>query len=232
MKISDLELTPRHGSGRITPGARFLVVFDVDSTLIDDEVIEVIAESSGLRDEVAEITARAMNGELNFEESLRERVALLRGITVDEASRVTDRLRITQGVPETIDAIHSANGRVGAVSGGFHEVLDTLAEQLDLDLWRANRFETTDDGILTGNVSGTIIGRQTKLHTLRSWAQSLDVPMDRVVAVGDGANDLGMMSIAGCSVAFDAKPIVRQEAAMSMPFRDMTQLLPVLGLRG
>ena len=232
MSISDLTLTPVHGSGRVTVGARFLVVFDVDSTLIEDEVIELIADYADVRDQVAEVTERAMRGELDFDGSLRERVALLKGISLDQISRVRERIRVTRGVPDTIAAVHAAGGRVGAVSGGFHEVLDPLAEELGLDLWRANRFEVTEEGELTGEVSGTIIGRQAKQHTVRSWAQTLDVPMDRVIAVGDGANDLGMMSVAGLAVAFDAKPIVRQEAAISLPGRDMTQLLAALGLRG
>lgn len=231
MTLGDLKLTPMHGSGQITPGARFLLVLDVDSTLIEDEVIELIADYAGVRERVAEVTERAMRGELDFEGSLRERVALLKGVTTDEIAQVYERITVTRGVPEMVSAVHDAGGRVGCVSGGFHEVLDPLAAHLNLDLWRANRFAVDDAGVLTGEVDGTIVGREVKAQTLRSWAQSLGVPLERTVAVGDGANDLGMMSIAGLSVAFDAKPVVRQQADVALRDRDMTQLLPLVGIR-
>ncbi|SJM53086.1 phosphoserine phosphatase SerB [Gulosibacter sp. 10] len=225
-------LKPKHGEGVVTGGAGFLVVLDVDSTLIEDEVIELVADYAGVRDRVADVTERAMRGELDFEGSLRERVALLAGVSLEEVAEVRRRIRVTAGVPEMIEAVHAGGGRVGAVSGGFHEILDPLAADLGLDLWRANRFESDAAGRLTGRVSGPIIGREAKAHTLRSWAQSLDVPMERTVAVGDGANDLGMMAIAGLSVAFDAKPVVRERASVVLRDRDMTALLPLLGLRG
>lgn len=231
MSLNDLSLTPMHGEGSITPGARFLMVLDVDSTLIEDEVIELIADYADVREQVAEVTDRAMRGELDFEGSLRERVALLRGVTSDEIAQVRERITVTKGVPEMIEAVHAAGGRVGCVSGGFHEVLDPLAAELGLDLWRANRFAKDASGVLTGNVEGTIVGREVKAQTLRSWAQSLGVPMERTVAVGDGANDLGMMAIAGLSVAFDAKPVVREHASVCLRDRDMTQLLPLLGIQ-
>lgn len=228
MTSPQIELEPAVGRGTITPGARFLVVLDVDSTLIDDEVIELIADYAGVRERVAEVTDRAMRGELDFEGSLRERVALLQGVTLEEIAQVRDRISVTHGAREMIAAIHDHGGRVAAVSGGFHEVLDVLAADLGLDLWRANRFVADDRGVLTGEVDGTIIGRQQKLLTLRSWANSLGVPQERTIAVGDGANDLGMMSVAGLSVAFDAKPVVREEASVSMPDRDLAQLIPLL----
>ncbi|WP_404811357.1 phosphoserine phosphatase SerB [Gulosibacter chungangensis] len=232
MSAANITLKPKYGEGTVTSGARFLVVLDVDSTLIEDEVIELVADYAGVRDKVAEVTERAMRGELDFEGSLRERVALLQGVSLKQVAEVRQQITVTHGVPEMIAAVHEAGGRVGAVSGGFHEILDSLAEDLRLDLWRANRFAVDEAGLLTGEVSGPIIGRQAKAHTLRSWAQSLGVPMDRTVAVGDGANDLGMMEIAGLSVAFDAKPVVREQASVVLRDRDMTQLLPLLGLRG
>ena len=228
MNRSELRLRPARGEGVVTPGARFLVVFDVDSTLIEDEVIELVADYAGVREEVAEVTERAMRGELDFDGSLRARVALLKGVGLEQIAEVRSRVTVTTGVPELIAAVHARGGRVGAVSGGFHEVLDPLAADLALDLWRANRFEVDAEGRLTGEVDGEIVGRQQKLLTLRSWAQALDVPMDRTIAVGDGANDLGMMSIAGLSVAFDAKPVVREEASVVLRDRDMRQLIPVL----
>lgn len=227
-----IRLEPQIGSGTVTSGARFLVVLDVDSTLIEQEVIELVAEHVGCVEEVAEVTARAMRGELDFGESLRARVSLLRGVTRDQLAEVVGEVCPTAGAREMIAAIHAAGGRVGAVSGGFHEVLDPLAADLGLDLWRANRFALTPDGRLNGEVEGQIVDRQQKKRTLRSWAQSLDVPPERTIAIGDGANDLGMMSIAGLSVAFDAKPVVRAEASVAMPIRDLEQVLPLLGLRG
>lgn len=226
--MQGLRLEPPVGLGAVTPGARFLVVLDVDSTLIEDEVIELVADYAGVRDEVAEVTERAMRGELDFEGSLRARVELLRGVTLEQVGEVRNRITVTQGVPEMIAAVHERGGRVAAVSGGFHEVLDRLAEHLGLDLWRANRFAVDEQGALTGEVDGPIIGKQAKLLTLRSWAHALDVPMERTMAVGDGANDLGMMSIAGISVAFDAKPVVRAEASVVLRDRDMRQLIPML----
>ncbi|MBN6778019.1 phosphoserine phosphatase SerB [Pseudoclavibacter alba] len=218
-------------AGRRVRRARFLVVLDVDSTLIEDEVIELIADVADVRDKVAEITERAMRGELDFEGSLRERVGLLAGIHVDDLARVRERITVTKGVPELVQAVHTAGGMICAVSGGFHEILDGLAEELGLDRWRANRFATAD-GKLTGEVDGPIIGREAKGETLHTWAEEFGVPLERTIAIGDGANDLGMMSVAGLSIAFDAKPLVRQEASLVMRDRDLTQVLPLLGLRG
>lgn len=218
-------------AGDAPVSARFLVVLDVDSTLIEDEVIELVADYAGVTDEVARITERAMRGELDFEGSLRSRVALLRGIALADVDRVRERVTVTRGVPELVAGVHAAGGAIAVVSGGFHEVLDPLATDLELDRWRANRFEVAD-GVLTGGVAGTIVGRETKRETLVAWAGELGVPMTRTIAVGDGANDLGMMAAAALSVAFDAKPVVREHASVSMPERDLSQLLPLLGLRG
>ena len=225
--------TPRfslepHRQGRHHFWRPLLVVLDVDSTLIEDEVIELVADYAGVRDEVAEVTERAMRGELDFEGSLRARVALLAGVTLEQVAEVRRRITVTEGVPEMIAAVRERGGRVAAVSGGFHEVLDPLAADLGLDFWRANRFAVDAAGALTGEVDGEIVGKQAKLLTLRSWAHALDVPLERTVAVGDGANDLGMMSIAGLSVAFDAKPVVREQAQVALVERDLRQLIPLL----
>jgi phosphoserine phosphatase len=207
------------------------VVLDVDSTLIEDEVIELLADAAGSRDLVAAITERAMHGELDFEQSLRERVATLEGLPADVVDEVRARITVTRGVPELIAAVHEAGGRIATVSGGFHEVLDPLAEQLGLDYWRANRLEVAD-GRLTGRVAGDVIDAAAKASTLIEWADDCGVPLDRTVAVGDGANDLPMMAVCGLSVGFDAKPPVRDVADILIDVRDLSQLLPVLGLRG
>jgi phosphoserine phosphatase len=211
--------------------ARFLVVLDVDSTLIENEVIELLAERAGTLDEVARITLSAMNGELDFEQSLRSRVATLRGLPVSVFADVQPRIAVTAGVPEMVAAVQSAGGRVAVVSGGFHEVLDPVAEALGLDNWRANRLEVAD-GRLTGGLSGPIIDAAAKAATLREWADDFGIPLSQTVAVGDGANDLEMMAITGLAVGFDAKAPVRDEAHVLIDVRDLSQLLPLLGLRG
>jgi phosphoserine phosphatase len=214
--------------------ARFLVVLDVDSTLIEDEVIELLAAEAGSHDEVAEITRQAMNGRLDFSESLRARVATLAGLPVSVFETVGRRIRVTDGVPGLVDGVHRAGGAIGVVSGGFHELLDPLAERLGLDYWRANRLGVTnaapDGGVLDGTVQGAIVDAETKADTLREWAAGAGVDLSRCVAVGDGANDMPMMAIAGLSVAFDAKAPVRDAADVIMDVRDLTQLLPLLGL--
>ena len=210
---------------------RFLVVLDVDSTLIENEVIELLADVAGSHEAVRDITERAMAGELDFAESLRERVATLRGLTEADVHGVATRILLTPGVPEMIAGVHAADGLVAVVSGGFHELLDPLAERLGLDRWRANRLEVSG-GVLTGRVAGPIVDAAAKAAALTEWAQESRVPLSRTVAVGDGANDLEMMRAAGLSVAFDAKPRVREQAAVSMATRDLSQVLPLLGLRG
>jgi phosphoserine phosphatase len=211
--------------------ARFLVVLDVDSTLIENEVIELLAEVAGTLPRVAEITLSAMNGELDFEQSLRSRVATLRGLPVSVFDEVAPRIVVTTGVPEMVAAVQAAGGRVSVVSGGFHEVLDPVAERLGLDDWRANRLEV-EDGVLTGGLTGPIIDAAAKASTLRKWADDLGIPLRQTVAVGDGANDLEMMAITGLAVGFDAKAPVRDEAHVLIDVRDLAQLLPLLGLRG
>jgi len=211
--------------------ARFLVVLDVDSTLIENEVIELLAGYAGSRAEVERITRRAMNGELEFEESLRARVATLRGLPESVLVEARAQVTVTRGVPEMIAGIHQAGGRVGVVSGGFHEIIDPLAEALGLDQWRANRLEVLA-GELSGALTGPIVDAAAKAMTLREWAGAAGLPLTRTVAVGDGANDLEMMAIAGLAVGFDAKAPVRDLAGVLIDDRDLSQVLPLLGLRG
>lgn len=211
--------------------ARFLVVLDVDSTLIENEVIELLAGYAGSRAEVERITRRAMNGELEFEESLRARVATLRGLPESVLVEARAQVTVTRGVPEMIAGIHAAGGRVGVVSGGFHEIIDPLAQALGLDQWRANRLEVFA-GELSGALTGPIVDAAAKAMTLREWAGAAGLPLARTVAVGDGANDLEMMAIAGLAVGFDAKAPVRDLAGVLIDDRDLSQVLPLLGLRG
>lgn len=204
---------------------KYFVVFDVDSTLIEDEVIELLADVAGKRAEVAEVTERAMRGELDFAESLVERVATLAGLPESVFESVLGRVRITQGAKETIRAIQANGGKVGAVSGGFSQILTPLAKQLNLDFHRANELEVLD-GKLTGKVIGDIIDKNAKANALTEWSNQTG--LDQTVAVGDGANDLAMMAIAGLGVAFNAKPIVKEQADVVLEGNDLRELLDVL----
>ncbi|PWB96665.1 phosphoserine phosphatase SerB [Homoserinimonas hongtaonis] len=207
----------------------FLVVLDVDSTLIENEVIELIAEEAGSLTQVAEVTFRAMNGEIDFAESLRERVATLAGLSVAALERVQERVVITRGVAELVAGVHAAGGRIGVVSGGFHEIIDPIAERLGLDFCRANRLAVAD-GRLTGLVDGAIVDAEAKADALREWANESGIELRSTIAVGDGANDLRMMAAAGLSVAFDAKEPVRQAADVILDVRDLSQVLALMGL--
>ena len=209
--------------------ARFLVVLDVDSTLIEQEVIELLADEAGSLDLVAGITARAMAGEIDFERSLVERVSALEGLDVAALERVSARVQLTRGAEALVAGIHAADGAVAVVSGGFHELLDTIAADLGLNAHRANRLEVVD-GLLTGRTTGVIIDAAAKRDALLEWARHFGVPLNRTVAIGDGANDLAMMQAAALSVAFDAKPVVRDAAHVSLPERDLSRVLGVLGL--
>ena len=209
--------------------SKILVVFDVDSTLIQDEVIELLADVAGKRAEVAEVTERAMRGELDFAASLRERVAVLAGLPESVFADVYQRITPTAGVQELIDAVHAAGGLVGAVSGGFTQVLTPLAAKLGLDFARANDLEVVD-GKLTGKVQGRIVDRAVKAESLKEWAEASGIDLAQTVAVGDGANDLDMLAAAALGVAFNAKPIVREKADIVIEKQDLRELIPVLGL--
>ncbi len=206
---------------------KFLVVFDVDSTLINDEAIELLAARAGKREEVAEVTERAMRGELDFEASLRERVLTLKGLDASVLEEVSRELSPTKGAKELIAAIHSRGGKAAAVSGGFIQLLAPVKEKLGFDIERANTLEVVD-GKLTGQVIGKVIDRQAKADALLEWADLLAVEQSKTIAVGDGANDLGMMEIAGLSVAFCAKPVVQQKAKIALNERDLSLLIQLL----
>ena len=208
---------------------RMLVVFDVDSTLIEDEVIELLADFAGKRAEVEAVTTRAMNGELDFAASLRARVINLKGLKAEVIGDALARITVTKGAVELIAAIHQAGGKVAAVSGGFNQLLEPLAIELGLDYYRANNLEIIDD-VLTGDVSGKIIDKPAKAEALIEWANELNIPISRTVAIGDGANDLDMMAVAGLSIGFRAKPRVRQAADIVMGTSDLSDAIGLLGL--
>jgi phosphoserine phosphatase len=208
-----------------------LVVLDADSTLIREEAIELLAEAAGSLEHVAAVTERAMRGELDFAASLRERVATLAGLPVAEVLAARGRLTPTPGVYELIDGVHAAGGRVGVVSGGFHELLDPLAERLGLDYCRANRLEVDGDR-LTGRVLGDIVDAEAKRRALEEWAAASGTALSRTIAVGDGANDLRMLDRAALGVAFCAKPVVRAQADVAIDRVDLSGVLALAGLRG
>ncbi|AJE86447.1 phosphoserine phosphatase [Streptomyces albus] len=201
--------------------AQRLVVMDVDSTLIQDEVIELFAAHAGCEDKVAEVTAAAMRGELDFAESLHARVALLAGLDASVVDEVRSAVRLTPGARTLIRTLKLLGYQVGVVSGGFTQVTDALQERLGLDFAQANTLEIVD-GKLTGRVTGEIVDRAGKARLLRRFAEQAGVPLSQTVAIGDGANDLDMLNAAGLGVAFNAKPVVREAAhtAVNVPFLD------------
>ncbi|TDC73761.1 phosphoserine phosphatase SerB [Streptomyces hainanensis] len=206
-----------------------LVVMDVDSTLIQDEVIELFAAHAGCEEQVAAVTAAAMRGELDFEQSLHARVALLAGLDESVVDKVRAEVRLTPGARTLIRTLKRLGCQVGVVSGGFTQVTDALQERLGLDFAAANTLEIVD-GRLTGRVTGDIVDRAGKARLLRAFAAEAGVPLSRTVAIGDGANDLDMLNAAGFGVAFNAKPLVREAAdtAVTVPFLDT--VLYLLGI--
>ena len=209
------------------PDARFLVVFDADSTLLRNEVIELIADEAGRGAEVAAATEAAMRGEVDFATSLRARVKELRGVPLSAFDRVRSRVEPTPGAAELVAAIHQRGGRAAVVSGGFHEILDAVAPALRIDQWRANRL-AVDDGALSGRVEGEIVDAEGKATALREWAADAGLPLSRTIAIGDGANDLRMMAIAGLGIAFNAKPAVRRQADLVVGPVDLREVIPLL----
>lgn len=203
-----------------------LVVLDCDSTTIQDEVIELLAEAAGTREQVAEVTERAMRGELDFSASLTERVATLAGTDESVFADAYRQVRLSPGIRELIEAVHERGGKVGVVSGGFHEVLDLIAADLGLDFWSANRLEIAD-GKLTGRTVGPIIDAEAKALALREWADSTGTPLSATIAIGDGANDLRMMEVAAIGVGYNAKPIVQAQADVSIE-HDLALAIPLL----
>jgi phosphoserine phosphatase len=210
--------------------SRFIVVCDVDSTLINNEVIDLLADAAGTRDAVAAITEKAMRGEIEFAESLAQRVGTLRGTSAKALDDVLGAVTVTNGARQLVHAVHEAGGYIIAVSGGFHEILDPIATQLGLDAWAANGLEVVD-GAFTGRTYGPLIDAAAKANFLTSFAKKKRVPLSSTIAVGDGANDLAMMNIAGLSVGFCAKQAVREAANVNIDVRDLSLVAPFFGRR-
>ena len=206
-----------------------LIVMDVDSTLIRDEVIDLLAARAGYADEVAKVTAAAMRGDLDFAASLRERVELLAGLAAGVLDEVRGELRLTAGARTLIGTLGGLGYKFGIVSGGFSQVIAPLAAELGIGYVAANELEITG-GKLTGRLSGPVIDRAAKADALRRFAADAGVPLSQTVAVGDGANDLDMIAAAGLGIAFNAKPVVRDAADTSLSVPYLDAILYLLGI--
>jgi phosphoserine phosphatase len=201
--------------------AKHLVVMDADSTLLQDEVIDLLAKACGCEHEVSLITEAAMAGEIDFAEALRQRVALLKGLPVSVLDEVRSQLRLSPGARTLIRTLQRLGYVAAVVSGGFVEVLEPLLQDLGVDLLAANHLEIVD-GVLTGHLASAVVDRAGKARALRQFAELTGVPLEQTVAVGDGANDIDMISAAGLGIAFNAKPVVKEhaDAALSVPYLD------------
>ncbi|ESV54943.1 phosphoserine phosphatase [Streptococcus agalactiae LMG 14747] len=204
-----------------------LLVMDVDSTLIMEEGIDLLGEEAGLGQRVADITERAMRGELDFEEALRERVGLLAGLPETVLDRILGRIHFTPGAEELVAELHKRGYKVAVVSGGFHQTVNVLAERLNLDYVKANTLEIVN-GVLTGRVTDDIVTKDVKETMLRTWAAENGLDMQDTIAVGDGANDVPMLQAAGIGIAFCAKPIVQKQAPYQINEKNLYQVIEIL----
>jgi len=207
-----------------------LVQLDVDSTFIQQEAIELLAAKAGVLEQVAAITSSAMRGEIDFEESLRARVALLKGLPSSAIDQVREEITLTDGAAELVEALHAEDHSVALVSGGFLNIIEPMIKSLSIRYYRANELEIKD-GVLTGGLIGSIVDRAGKATALREFAELSAVSLENTVAIGDGANDLDMMAIAGVSIAFNAKPVVAQAADLSINEPSLQSVLHLIGLR-
>ncbi|MCW4352148.1 phosphoserine phosphatase SerB [Hoyosella sp. YIM 151337] len=215
--------------GGLARRAKRLIVFDVDSTLIQGEVIEMLAAHAGREEEVRKVTEAAMRGEIDFTESLNQRVAALEGLDAAVIDEVSAKLELTPGARTTIRTLRRLGFRCGVVSGGFRQVIQPLADDLELDFMEANTLEIVD-GKLTGRVLGHVVDRAAKAVALQTFADQRGVPIEQTVAVGDGANDIDMIQAAGLGIAFNAKPALQEvaDASLSHPYLDA--ILFILGI--
>lgn len=203
----------------------------MDSTLIQTEVIDELADLCGVGDEVKAVTHRAMNGELDFDESLKLRVSKLKGLETKKMQEILDRLPLTPGVEDFLKTVKNLGYKVALISGGFTFFADALKAKLGLDYSFANELEIVD-GKLTGNVKGTIVNANQKALLVKLISQQENISLEQVVAIGDGANDLPMLATAGLGIAFHAKDIVRKQAQQHMSHGPMTSILYFLGIPG
>ena len=204
-----------------------LLVMDVDSTLVQEEVIDLLGDEAGVGQKVADITERAMRGELDFRQALEERVATLEGLPESIFDKVYARIHFNKNAKELVAELHARGYKVGLVSGGFHETVDRLAAEAGIDYVKANHLEVVD-GILTGKTYGDIVTKEIKVQKLRDWAVENELVLSQTIAMGDGANDLPMIHEAGIGIAFCAKPIVRQQAPYQINEPDLYKVIEIL----
>ncbi len=209
---------------------RRLVCFDMDSTLIEAEVIDELARAAGVGEQVAEITERAMQGELDFIQSFEQRVALLKGLSGDVLQGIAEQLPVTEGAERLIRNLKALGYKTAILSGGFNYFGRYLQEKLGIDYVYANELEM-EDGIVTGRVTGRVVDGQRKAELLRELAEKEGIRLEQTIAVGDGANDLPMLSIAGLGIAFRAKPLVRENAKNAISTLGLDGILYLLGYR-
>ena len=218
----------------VSPGglmrfAKKLIVMDVDSTLIQQEVIELLGAKAGVADEIAEITESAMRGELDFEASLRARVALLKGLPESVITEVQSEITLTPGARTLVRTLNRLGHHIALVSGGFEPVIAPLVAELGIDHMRANNLEIID-GKLSGNLIGPIVDRAGKADALREFARAHNIALEQTIAIGDGANDLDMIAIAGMGIAFNAKPAVKAAADSSVSAPYLDSVLYLMGI--
>jgi phosphoserine phosphatase len=207
-----------------------LVQLDVDSTFIQQEAIELLAAKAGVFEEVSAITDSAMRGELDFEQSLRARVSLLKGLPQSVLNEVQQEITLTDGAEDLVNVLHAKGHTVALVSGGFIDIIEPLIRSLSITCFKANKLEIMD-GVLTGQLVGPVIDRAAKAAALREFSNASGVEIENTVAIGDGANDLDMMAIAGLSIAFNAKPIVVQAADLAINEPSLRSVIELIGLQ-
>ena len=206
-----------------------LCVLDVDGTLIEEEVIDLLGKEADCEKEVTLLTAQAMSGKLDFETSLKKRVSLLKGLSIDVFDKIYRELHLSKNTAQFVKTLQDNQIAVGLVSGGFTVIVERLATDLGISLFTANQLETRD-GYLTGNLIGPVISREVKEATLVRWAEKLQVSLDRTIAIGDGANDLAMLKRSGLAIAFCAKDIVKKEINLQVDERDFAKVLEKINL--
>ena len=202
-----------------------LCVMDVDGTLIAEEVIDLLGKEAGCEEEISQVTSQAMRGELDFETSLRARVALLKSLPDSVFDTVFKSIHLSKNAQEFISILKKKGILVGLVSGGFAPIVERLAKSLSISYFSANQLEVKD-GFLTGRLVGEIVTGQVKKATLERWRNEIELPKERTIAIGDGANDLLMLKSAGHGIAFCAKDVVKAEIACHVDTRDLLEVLP------
>jgi phosphoserine phosphatase len=221
----DLAVEP----GGLRRKAKRIVMLDMDSTLIEQEVINLLGDAAGQSKAIAAITSKAMSGELDFKEALRQRVAYLAGLDHSVLNQVIERITLTKGAKTLIDVLHEHGHRVGVISGGFIEVIEPILQSLKIDFYKANKLKV-ENGKLTGEIDPPIIDSHAKRVALKEFADLEKVSLDQAVAIGDGANDLEMIRAAGLGIAFNAKPKVAAAADTTISHHDLSTVLLLMGI--